>query len=513
MLLGIAVTVAPSPKTAVEAATSWQASHTLLLSSTSSSGNASSDAVLFNQVALFATTGEVPKRAAAAIGYNGEPAALAAQVTVDTDAATGAVRITTTQSTAEAAVRVANAFADQLTTYLSERQDKLQTQRLASTLEQVDSLEKEIKSLQTQILATPTDAVLTSRLDALSRDYSATYEQYRQLQVDKGQLQLTTLERAQAIVISKGGLSAPTSRSSRGVLGGIVGFIAGIGVALMLARSDRRIRTRAQAEGIFGLRSQVAIPDTTEKNHGIVVVPNRHEPLSDAYRTLRSVVGFVEGGKAQREGRVAVILVVSAASGDAKTSVATNLAAAFVETGVRTVAVNTDFRRPSLSPRILGKQAEDLGFTTEELVTTPIKSLLVRSPINGLVVLDMSATQASPGDLARITAARIPELTSVSASAAVVDTSPVGATAEVLELVPLADVIVLTVRVGHTYIDAAHRTIDTIKALTSAPMLLVVVGEKPSRSDYYEYANRTDNVKQKAPRTNSKNNKKSKTKT
>ena len=494
-LLGIVAGATPAPKSAVEAASSWQASHTMLLSSTSPTGSFSSDPVLFNQLTLFATTGEVPKRVAAALNFNGEPASLAAQVSVTTDAATGAVRITTTQPTAERSVKVANEFADQLTGYLSERQDKLQTQRLAASLERVDSLEKEIKTLQAEIALSPDNAVLTSRLDALSRDYSATFERYRALQVDQGQLQLTTLERAQAIVISKGGLAAPTSRSSRGVLGGIVGLIAGVGVALMLARSDRRIRTRAQAEEIFGLRSQVAIPETKERQHGVVVVPHRHEPLSDAYRTLRSVVGFVEGGKAQREGRIPVILIVSAASGDAKTSVASNLAAAFVETGVRTVAVNTDFRRPALSQRITGMKAVDLGLTTEALRIAPIKLLLSRSPISGLVVLDLAATQASPGDLARITADRIPDLATVAASVVVVDSSPVGATAEVLELVPLADVIVLTVRVGHTYIDAARRTIDTMKALSPAQMLLVVVGEKVSKTDYYEYANRLDIVK------------------
>ncbi|CAB4895870.1 unannotated protein [freshwater metagenome] len=258
----------------------------------------------------------------------------------------------------------------------------------------------------------------------------------------------------------------------------------------MLARSDSRIRTRAQAEAIFGLRSQVAIPDTKERHHGVVVVPERHEPLSDAYRTLRSVVGFVEGGAAHAQGRVPTILIVSAASGDGKTSVASNLAAAFVETGQRTVAVNTDFRRPALSARILDADPARPGFSVEDLLTLSIRDLLTPTAIDGLVVFDLQGLRASPGDLARITAARIPELASVGASTVVVDTSPVSATAEVLELVPLADVIVLVVRVNHTFIDAAHRTIDTIRALTAAHLLLVVVGEKRQRTDYYEYAAR-----------------------
>jgi Mrp family chromosome partitioning ATPase len=494
-LLGVAVGALPAPKSAVSATTNWTASHTLLLSTTSSTQTIYSDPVAFNQLQLFAVTGEVPKRAAAKLGFGGEPAALAAQVQVQVDQQTGALRISTTQSTAERAVLVADTFADELVSYLSERQDSLRAQRLTSTLAEVDSLETELKTLESQVAAAPNDAILSSRLDALSREYSVLYEQYRGLQQDQGQLQLTTLERAQAIAVTDRGLSAPRSRSSRGALGGLVGLALGIGAALLLARTDRRIRSHAQAEAIVGLRSQVAIPATKERVDGVVVRPERHEPLSDSYRTLRSVVGFVENGEAQAAGRVPVVLVVSGSSGDGKTAVASNLAAAFVESGTRAVAVNTDFRRPALSERILGKKVDAMAFSPEELATIPIKLLLTRSPINGLVVFDLSSNQGSPGELARVTAARVPEFASVAAEVVVVDTSPVGVTAEVLELVPLADVIVMIVRLDHTYIDAAQRTVDTVRALSKAHLLLVVVGEKVDRADYYEYAGQLDSRK------------------
>jgi Mrp family chromosome partitioning ATPase len=499
-VLGTVVAALPSPKKSTDVTvTSWNAAHTLLLSSTSATETIYSDPVTFNQLQLFATTGEVPKRVADALGFDGVPAVLAGQVSVAVDQSTGAVRISTRQPTKERAVQVADEFADQLTSYLSERQDNLKRLRIAASLEQVDSLETEIKDLEGQLADNADDAVLSAQLDALSRQYSAAFEQYRLLQVDQGQLQLTTLERAQAVAVVSGGgggLSAPQSRLSRGVLGGLVGGAAGLGVVLLLARTDRRIRSRVQAESIVGVRSQVVIPATVERQHGIVVVPERHEPLSDSYRTLRSVVGFVESGAAKAQGRVPVILVVSGASGDAKTSVVSNLAAAFVETGMPTVAVNTDFRRPALSLRMLGHKVAELGLDAHELATTPIRKLLTRSPIEGLVVFDLAGAKASPGELARVTAARIPELFQVGASAVVIDTSPVGVTAEVLELMPMADVIVLVVRIDHSSIDSVTRVSETVRALTKAPVLLVVVGEKVDRASYYEYTGDLDSAKQ-----------------
>ena len=495
-LLGVLAGALPSPATTkaaeTDANTKWTASHTLLISDSSSQGSYV-NSVATNQLQLFATTGEVPKRVAQSIGYNGVPAELVTQVVVTVDQASGALRITTTQTTAEQSVLVADSFADELTKYLAERQDTLQFDRLAASQKRLDSLKNQIQQLETVAAANPNDKVTAAQLDALSRQYSLAFEQNNQLQIDQGQLQLTTLERAEAVAV-KGqnggvaGLSAPQSRMSRAILLGGVGAMIGFGVVLVLARLDRRIRTRQQAESIFGLRMQVAIPLTAkEVAEGLVVVPDRHDSLSDAYRTLRSVVGFVEGGAARAVGRAPVVLVVSAGSGDGKTSVSANLAAAFVETGLRTVAVNTDFRRPALMERIVGKSARRLGFSYEDLANLPVAVLLASSSIADLAIFDLAGIDASPGDLARETARLLPELTSL-ASAVVIDSSPVGVTAEVLELVPHADVIVLVTRLNHSSIEAATRAIEIIRALSSAHLVLTVVGEAGERSGYDEYS-------------------------
>ena len=488
--LGGAVGAIPSSEESVDATTTYSAAHTLLLSNTSVDDSVFSDPVAFNQLQLFAVTGEVPRRVAEKIEYPDVPAALAAQVTVTIDTSNAALRISTVQSTADAAVEIADAFADELVTYLSERQDELKNARLADSLERQNALEADIEALKPQLLNAPDDAVLTAQLSALQAQYEAEFGSYRRLQEEKGQIQLTTLERAQPIQITEQGLSAPKSRMGRGVLAGLVGAALGLGVAILWARADRRIRSRGQAEEIFGLRSQVAIPTTKESaGHGVVVLPGRHDQLSDAYRTLRSVVGFVEAGqKAQRE-HAPITLVISSGSGDGKTSVSANLAAAFVESGMRTVAVNTDFRRPSLSERILGRKPEVIGFFPEDIPDLPISMLIDRTTIEGLFTFDLASVIGSPGDLARMTGRMLPQLAN-DFDAVVVDSSPVGATAEVLEIVPLADLIVVVVRVDHTYIESARRTIDIVRALTQAPLLLTVVGEAPDSPDYYEYGTR-----------------------
>ena len=133
------------------------------------------------------------------------------------------------------------------------------------------------------------DPVARAQLDALTRQYSVAFEQYNTLQEDQGQLVLTTLEEAQGVPVEEKGLSAPQSRVSRGVLGALVGAAIGFGIALLLARADRRIRTTDQLTEMLGLEVNTAIPAVRHhKPNQLAVRPGQYGPLSDSYRTLRS---------------------------------------------------------------------------------------------------------------------------------------------------------------------------------------------------------------------------------
>ena len=85
-------------------------------------------------------------------------------------------------------------------------------------------------------------------------------------------------------------------RGTRAVMGLIVGLALGTAVVAVLARTDRKVRRREQAEDILGMRARVEIPvvKSTAQRAGVVVVPGRHDVLSDSYRTLRNVVTFIQ---------------------------------------------------------------------------------------------------------------------------------------------------------------------------------------------------------------------------
>jgi Mrp family chromosome partitioning ATPase len=489
--LGAALAALPSTPDVEEQTVThtFEATHTMLANNLES---AYESRVSPSQVGLFATVGEVPQRVAAQVDFDGNVAELANQLDVQFNGSNGALTFTATADNAENAELIADTFAEETNVYLLERQASDYEQQLSNSNERLATLEGELDDLTALLGVSPDDPAFKAQRDAISRQYSVAFEQSRNLAQATPVLGFTTLQTAKAIEISSvhGGTSrAPTSRFARSMMGLVVGIAVGIAIALLLARIDRKLRTQAQAEEVLGMRARVSIPKVTDDNRGgIVTIPGRHDPLSDSYRTLRNVVGFVQGGLPE-PGRASIVLVVSPGPGDGKTSMAANLAAAFVETGEATVVVNTDYRRPRLAKAVRDVPAPPHPFDYRDLERVKPASLLVGTDVAGLQMLDLSSIDAGPGDLVRAVARLIPSLATTT-DQIVIDTSPVGATAEVLDLVAHADIIVIAARIGQTSIESAARSAAILRDLSSAPIILALTGTKPSQSGYYEYSDR-----------------------
>lgn len=483
---GLLLGAVPAPDEAADGVVVYRARHTILVSS--ESGNPFGDPVTTNQLVLFTTTGEVPRRVADALGFESPGTASSTLSSVTLDPSTGALKIESTADLPDRAELIADTFASELATYIAEVQTREFTDRTKALLDRADRLQQDIDALETRLRENPDDTAVQAELDALSREYSVVYEQQYTAQNEaSGRLLLNTLERAEAFPVEeRSGLAAPRSRTSRGAFGLIVGSLVGLGVASSLNRLDRRIRTVEQAEEVFGGKASIVVPHAPQPT--LVATADRHDPVSDAYRTLRSVLSFARGAHpfAEEIEGAPITLIVSPGPGDGKTSTAIGLAVAMAEANRRTIAVNTDFRRPTLGRRLLGDQPAPTVFGLAQLAEVPVRQLLRRTRVPSVVLLDLTGADPSPGNLARSTARMLTPLTKIG-DEVVVDTSPVGATAEVLELLPFADNVVVTVRVGHTTRSATERTMQLLRSLSNAQLHLAVIGGAVDRVAYYGY--------------------------
>jgi Mrp family chromosome partitioning ATPase/capsular polysaccharide biosynthesis protein len=130
------------------------------------------------------------------------------------------------------------------------------------------------------------------------------------------------------------------------VMGGLVGFVLGVGIAFLREKIDTSVRGYRDVTEITGLpvigRIPV-IPQAALEKGPIVVVSEADGRGAESLRMLRSNLEFASLGEEKR-----VIMVVSAQKGEGKSLVTANLAASLALAGKKVVLMDADLRRPRI---------------------------------------------------------------------------------------------------------------------------------------------------------------------
>ncbi len=128
------------------------------------------------------------------------------------------------------------------------------------------------------------------------------------------------------------------------MLGALFGLLLGVGLALVREQSDRKLRRTEQVTAAFDAPVLTTVPRSRALK--------RHKPFADlppqvaeAFRMLQMNLRFA------RDEPVRSVLVTSARTGEGKTTVSWNLAAAAASGGLSVALVEADLRRPSLAER------------------------------------------------------------------------------------------------------------------------------------------------------------------
>ena len=135
-------------------------------------------------------------------------------------------------------------------------------------------------------------------------------------------------------------------------LGLFVGAILGAGLAIIRGLRDNKVGGRDELAQHLGAPVMAVIPRVEGWDHAekaeLVTSEEPGAPASEAYRTLATNIRFFRSQQPLR-----VLVVTSAMPSEGKSATAANLAVVLAETGLRTVLVDADLRRPRAS-RFLG---------------------------------------------------------------------------------------------------------------------------------------------------------------
>lgn len=307
--------------------------------------------------------------------------------------------------------------------------------------------------------------------------------------------------------------ATPGGRSKRTVAVALLaGLLAGLGIALAREQFDDKLRSSSEVAEIGPVDVLAELPRSDLGSRSATIGDKPHGELAEAVRDLRTALRFLSVKRPIR-----TILVTSPRSGEGKSFVAANLAAAWAISGVKTILVSSDLRRPSLervfkveaarrglSEAIIdaalsghdrspggwalaeGDVEDDPGRSAEEMADADVDTLLVPTGVEGLSLLPSGPTPPNPAELLGS-----PEFGKLlvalreRAEVVVLDSPPILAVTDALVLTAQADGVLLVVAENRTSRSAAQRALRQLES-GLAPVLGVVVN-RSSRPDSERY--------------------------
>jgi capsular exopolysaccharide synthesis family protein len=210
----------------------------------------------------------------------------------------------------------------------------------------------------------------------------------------------------------------------------------------------------------------------------LAVLTAPDSPEAEAFRTLRANIKFAGGERAPR-----VILLADTGAGEARPTVAANLAAALALAGDTTLLIDADLRQPSLHRLFgVGNEAGLAGYLSGgaggALPT-------IATAVPGLSLLPAGPSAAHPAEL--LASDRFRTLLIAAREVAtfvIIDAPPVTAVADGLSIAAVADGTLLIVRAGHTRRPAAQRAKEQLTRVGANLLGVVLTDAKPGHDEY-----------------------------
>jgi capsular exopolysaccharide synthesis family protein len=423
--------------------------------------------VMATDVQLLTQESGVAGATARLVGHGLSAADVSQAISVSEQGQTNVANVSAVSADPSLAAEIANTFVAQF--IASQR-----AQQQASVAQALSLVERQVAALSPQQLAGTTGQALLDRAESLRI--------------------LATLQDGGAQLVTPA--KVPTAPSSPKVkrntgLGLLLGLLLGLTVAYLLERLDRRMKNPEDLEETYQLPLLAAVP----QNKSFALAPqlggHTSHADSEVFKLLRAYLRYFNVDRELRS-----LLVVSAAPGDGKTTIARNLAQAAQETGTKTLLLEADLRRPTLARHYGVEMAPGLS---ELLIGTTdaddaIRQIPIASRVNGTtsqVSLDVLVAGHPPPNPAELIESKAMEDLLAWAGEhyelILIDTPPVAVVSDAMPLLRKVDGVVLVSQLGKNTRDAAAFLRDRLRGV-NAPLLGVVAnGVRAKGKDGYGY--------------------------
>ncbi|MDR1543010.1 MAG: polysaccharide biosynthesis tyrosine autokinase [Prevotellaceae bacterium] len=243
----------------------------------------------------------------------------------------------------------------------------------------------------------------------------------------------------------------------------IIGLLIPVAFVLLKELLNFKIRTEKDVEKLSQIPLIGSIRHTRHNiDEKIIAAKYPNSIFVETLRVIRTKIELILG---RRENFI--ILISSAESGDGKTYISANLAGTFALQKKRTLLIDFDLRRPSMTQQL--ENNSKLGFVNYIIGDIMLNEAIVHYKEYGFDFLSAGVTPPNPGEFVR--SGKITELFNTLRGMydyIIIDTSPLGLVADAYAIMPLCDIILIVCRSMKTnkanFKDLAKRLfIDGIK--------------------------------------------------
>jgi capsular exopolysaccharide synthesis family protein len=280
--------------------------------------------------------------------------------------------------------------------------------------------------------------------------------------------------------------------------GTILGLMFGVGLAFLIEMANDLVRTPSDVAKYLHVPLLGIIPDASEDSqvrrielcHTVRLAP--YSVTSESYRRCRTnlkLAGTAESLKS--------LLVSSGMAGDGNTSVAVNLATAFVAADKKVLLIDANFRQPKLErlfPKIhtdmledkLEAEGFDFGLSSVLTKQCGFQEAIRSGGIEGLDIIDCGPLPANPAEL--LGSPRMEELLGRHRSNydhIIIDGPPVLLVSDAKALARLVDTTVLVINAAATSRGAAQRTIREFKEVNAKIIGCVLFAARSMKGGYF----------------------------
>jgi capsular exopolysaccharide synthesis family protein len=416
------------------------------------------------------------------------PDALGRRVKAEPVPATQLIRLVVRDTDPAQAAQIANAIAAAFLSQVQTLQQQPYTAFLQDMQERKDELETSIEEIETEIGILSANKIQTDTELRFQEGLLAEYRaDYRRLQDDYGELRLIMDQATDSVNVVEAA-ETPRSPISSGLLmntalAAAVGASVGIGLAFLLEYLDDTIETPGDVHRVLGLDTLGAIGPMPKSEDRLVVLAEPHSMLAESFRMLAANVRF-----SSQEQSVRSLLVTSPSPLEGKSFILANLAATTAQMGLSVVAVDADFRRPSLH--------QLFGVDVQHGLTDWLRDGSAGRPkldeVGGVKVL--TSGNSLPGNPAELMASRRMEEVLQGlrkADLVFLDSPPVLPVVDAVALAQRVDGVLLVLRAGRTRRDEAQHGVDSLRRV-GANVMGVVLNAAPNSNGTYRYYSHYD---------------------